>query len=331
MINGNSVIAQIGKETTYGTSVSATEQFKIASESLKPVYNKIDEGLATGGRGAGLKATMGIGVEGSMSTLMRADMGYLLAAALGVESVEGTSDGEGGEVAPFTHTYTAIESDETKHLPSFTIKVDRKVDKFAYSGCKINTLTLSASAGDYLKADFDIVGKNEEPGTTMQTLSPSSLKAFKFAQGKMYTVVSGTRTEIADVDNISLEINNNLDSQTQTTSTGDYYAQPEVGTREINVTAEAIYSSAVESIRNTYYKSDATVGISLEFISDEVAAGTTPNKLTIELPCCQMSDADANMGGLDTLKQNMTFNVVDNLTDELIEIKLVNNVEDSSI
>lgn len=331
MINGNSVIAQLGLETTYGTAVNATNQFKIASESLKPVYNKIDEGLATGGRGAGLKATMGIGVEGALSTLMRGDMGYILAGALGVESVAGTDDGEGGIIAPYTHTYTAIASDEDEHLPAFTVKVDRKVDQFAYTGCKINSLTLSASAGDYLKADINLVGRDETTGATMQTLSPSSLKAFKFAQGKMYTVTSGVRTEIADVDNVSVEINNNLDYQTQTTSTGDHYAQAEVGTREINVTAEAIYSTDAESIRNTYYKSDATVGIDLEFISDEMASGTTPYKLTISLPCCQLSDADANMGGLDTLKQNMTFNVVDNLTDELITIALVNADANASI
>lgn len=53
MINGNSVTFQLGKESTYGTAVSATEQIKISSESLKPVYNKVEEGVATGGRGAG--------------------------------------------------------------------------------------------------------------------------------------------------------------------------------------------------------------------------------------------------------------------------------------
>ena len=331
MINGNSVIAQIGLESTYGTAVNATNQFKIASESLKPVYNKIDEGLATGGRGAGLKATMGIGVEGALSTLMRGDMGYILAGALGVETVTGTDDGEGGTTAPYTHTYTAIESDEDEHLPAFTVKVDRKVDQFAYTGCKINSLSLSAAAGDYLKADINLVGRDESTGASLQTLSPSSLKAFKFAQGKVYTVVGSTETEIADIDNISLEINNNLDYQTQTTSTGDYYAQPEVGTREITATLEAIYSTASESIRNTYYKSDSTVGIKLEFTSDEMASGTTPYKLTINLPCCQLSDSDANMGGLDTLKQNMTFNVVDNLEDELITITLVNADANASI
>lgn len=316
MINGNSVIAQIGEETTYGTGVTPTKQFKISSESLKPVYNKIDEGLATGGRGSGLQATMGIGIEGAMSTLFRADMGYLLKGALGVETVAAAGD---SEVAK-KHTYTCIASGETNHLPSFSAVVDRKVGKFRYTGLKFNNLTLSASSGDYLKCDFDLVGKNEETNATVPALTPSTLKAFKFAQGKVY---SGD-TEIADVTSMSVSIANNLDYQTQTTATGDYYKEPEVGTRNITCELEAIYGAGVEALRNTYYKSDATLSVKLEFISDEEADTDIPYSLTITLPCCQMSDATANMGGLDTLRQTMSLNVVDNLTDELIVAELIN-------
>lgn len=74
MVNGNSVKLQIGEESSYATIADATEQIKISSESLKAAYNKVDEGLATGGRGSGKRQTMGIGVEGSFSTLFRPDM-----------------------------------------------------------------------------------------------------------------------------------------------------------------------------------------------------------------------------------------------------------------
>ncbi|MCQ2052957.1 MAG: phage tail tube protein [archaeon] len=312
MINGNSVIAQMGLESSYGVSASATKQYKISSESLKAVYNKIDEGLATGGRGMGLKATMGIGVNGSESTLFRADMGYLIAGVLGVESADASGD-------KTNHTFTAIESSESAHLPSWTMYVDRKVGKFKYTGCKINALTLSASAGDYLKCDFDVVGKEEIDNATLGDLTPSTLKAFKFAQAKMYKIVDDVETTIADVDSISLAINNNCDAQTQTTDTGDFYKEPEVGVRDIQLTASVIYSAGTEEFRKAFYKSDDTCGVKVEFVGDD------GNKLTITLPCVQMADADANMGGLDTLKQNMTLSVVDNLVDELITIELLND------
>lgn len=314
MINGNSVIAQVGKESVYGTGIAATKQFKISAESLKPVYNKIDEGLATGGRGAGLQATMGIGVEGSMSTLFRADMGYLLKGVLGTEVVASATEG-------YKHTFTCIAAGEEYHLPSWSFAVDRKVAKFRYVGSKVNALTLSASSGDYLKCDFDVVGKNEEVIDSLPALTPSALKAFKFAQGKVY---KGT-TEIADVTSMSVAINNNCDYQTQTSATGDYYKEPEVGTREISCELSAIYASGVEAIRNEFYKSDKTLSVKLEFISDEIIGTAEPYKLTITLPCCQMSDASANMGGLDTLSQSMSLNVVDNLVDELIEVELYNS------
>lgn len=319
MINGNSVILQLGKETTYGTKATGTEQIKISSESFKPVYNKIDEGLATGGRGSGLKATMGIGVEFSFATLMRPGFGNILKGALGVETVTGN-----------VHKFTAIESAEDKHLPAWTFYVDRKVGKFAYTGCKIGSLTLTASAGNYLSLDVSGNGKLEEAVSSLASLSSSGLRAFKFAQAKVYKQAKNdeARTELADVTNISIAINNNLDAQVQTTSTGDFYKEPEVGTRDISATVDMIYSAGAETVRNAFYKSDDTLSIEAEFISDETfGEDDTPYSLKIKLPCVQCSDASANMGGLETLSQNMTFNVVDNLTDELIEIELTNEEE----
>lgn len=324
MISGNSVIFQTGKETTYGTAATGTKQDKISSESLKPVYNKIDEGLATGGRGAGLKATMGIGVEGSFSTLMRPDMAYWLKYLLGVESVDEATEG-------YTHTFTAIESGESYHLPSFTAYVDRKVKKCKYTGCKVNSATLSASAGDYLKLDVTVNGKDEVYADSLASLTPSSLRAFKFAQAKLYTgsydsnTGTFTGTELADVKEFSLEWNNNLDAQTQTTSTGAYYKEPEVNTREATIQTSLIYATAAETVREAYYKSDATLGLKIELISDEMIEEEEPYKMTIIIPCVQCSDADANMGDPNSsISQNMTFDLVDNLVDELIIINVDN-------
>lgn len=313
MINGNSVVFQLGKETTYGNAGTASEQVKISSESFKEVYNKIDEGLATGGRGAGLLATMGIGVEGSIATLFRPDMGYLLKGALGVEAVTASTEGK-------KHTFTAIGNSETDHLPSWTCYVDRKVKKFAYVGCKVNTLSLSAEAGNYLSCEVSFNGKKENVGVTMTSITPSGLRAFKFAQGKAY-VGDG---EIADITSMSLEINNNLDAQKQTSSTGSFYKEPEVGIREITSNLSMIYSLAAETIREQLYKSDNTFSLKLEFVSDEMIDEEEPYKMTITLPCCQMSDATANMSGMDTLPMDVSVSVADNLSDELITVELIN-------
>lgn len=323
MINGNSVILQMGKETVYGTTVTPDKQIKISSESFKPEYNKIDEGLATGGRGEGLVATMGKKASGGFSTLMRPDMGYLLRAVLGVVASEAGAEG-------YKHTFTAIGNGANDHLPSYTILVDRKVECSKYS-CKCDSLAFSASAGDYLKVDPSFVGFDEVDGATKNASAVvSALKAFKFAQAKAYTGTwdseeeEFTGTAFADVTSINMTISNNLDSDTQTTDTGINYKEPEVGVRSINADLEMLYAAGSEAIRKSLFKTDATFGLKIEFTSDEMIDEEVPYKLTIIIPCCQMPDASANMGGLETMSQSVSVKAVDNLSDELIIVELCN-------
>lgn len=313
MISGNNVYVSMKKEASWGAAPetgTSSNFVKISSESLKPVYNKISEGLATGSKGAGYMATMGSCVEGSISTLMRPNMGYFLAYALGAEDA----------VADGIHTIKAAGVGTS--LPSNQIFVRKISGSYTYfTGCVINRLNLSAQAGDYLKLDADFVGKEEKTTTGSSTPSFSALRAFKFAQGKVY--LAGT--EVADVKSVSLEYNNNLDYQTQTTSTGSFYKEPSPGVREINSNMDVVYSADAESLRASYYKTDATFSLKLEFISDEVYATNKPYKLTITIPCNQMSDSGANMSSpTESLSQSMSISAVDNGSDEFITIELEN-------
>ena len=312
ILNGNSLILQLGKEDTYGTAVTPTNQVRVSSESLKPVYNKVDEGLLTGGRGASRKEIMSLKTEGDISTLARPDeVGLFFKAALGVESVSGNK-----------HTFTALGTALSDSLPSLTAICDRKVDKFVYKGLKINSLSFSAAPEDYLKLDVSFVGREEATGGSLAELTPSSLKSFKFRHGK----VKLAGTEVADITNINFTYNNNLDAETQTTSTGLYFKEPEPGKREITTELEMLYTAGTEAYRASYYKTDAQVGIELEFISDETfGESDTPYSLKIIIPCNQCTDASANMTGADSTKQTMSFEAVDNLTDELITVELVND------
>ena len=87
-----------------------------------------------------------------------------------------------------------------------------------------------------------------------------------------------------------------------------------------------LYTAGTEAYRSSYYKTDAQVGIELDFISDETfGESNTPYSLKIIIPCNQCTDASANMTGADSTKQTMNFEAVDNLTDELITVELVND------
>lgn len=322
MANGNALIVQIGKENSYGTLSTPTRQIRVSSESLKPNFNKVEEGLLTGNKGKSGTNIMGIKVEGSLSTLARPDdVGLFLKCALGNEAtVSGTSE------TGYKHTFTPIGNTESDAIPTMSAILDRVINTFGYSGLAIGELSLSADAGDYVNLEATFVGKTEIPSANKQTLTPSPLKAFKFHQGKIYLKKAGAESavELADVTSINWTYNNNLDSDTQTTSTGLYYKQPEVGTREMTTTVTCIYTSDSEEYRNDYYKTDAELGLVVEFTSDEEVGEGVPYSLKITIPCNQVSDADANVGGADRLMQNMTLDAIDNGSDELVTVELVN-------
>lgn len=322
MPSGNALIVQLGKENSYGVHITPTRQIRVSSESLKPNFNKVEEGLLTGNKGKSASNIMGIKVEGSLSTLARPDdIGLFLACALGSEdSVSGDSD------TGYKHTFSPIGNGENDKIPTMSAVLDRVINTFGYTGLAIGSLSLSADAGDYVNLEASFVGKDEVSGETKAVLSPSPLKAFKFHQGKVYIKKTGADSpeELADVTSVSWEYNNNLDSDTQTTSTGLYYKQPEVGTREITTTLSCIYTSAAEAYRNDYYKTDDQLGIMLEFISDEEIVEGVPYSLRITIPCNQVNDADANVGGAERLMENMTLDAVDNGSDELVTVELVN-------
>lgn len=262
---------------------------------------------------------MGIGVEGAFSTLMRPDMGLILSAMAGKE--EAVTENSNGN---YIHTFHAIGTALPDSLPSVTAKVNRVAGQFAYTGLKINSVAFNAAAGDYLKIDVTFNGKDEETTTMTSNLTPSARKAFRFAGGK----VSIAGSEVADITSIAMTYSNNLDAQTQTTSTGNYYAEPECGVREIATDLEMIYSASAETIRALYYKTDNTFSLTLEFESDEVIGSTTDKyKLKIEIPANQVSDSSANMGGLERLNQNISCNAVDLLSGEFVTFTLLNEEE----
>ena len=314
--SGNLVTFQIGKESSYGAKAIPTQQIAISSESLKPIYNKVDEGLATGGRGEGKSQTMGRRASGNISTLMRPDMGLILELVCGNKSVEGTEE-------PYTHTYTA--SSPMTYRPSATLIIDRGAGVYAYPGSKINSIALSASAGDYAKLDIEFNAKSQNEGTKA-SLGKTEKKAFRFAGAKMKM----GNAEAADITSIKINWNNNDDVETQTTGTGENYLEPQHGVRQITIDTEQVWNAQAKSMIEEYYETDETVSIEAIFTSDEKMNDSeeTPYQMKVLIPYAQCTDATANMGSpTEFMKQTMSWKAIDNLSDELCTITLINDEE----
>lgn len=321
MINGNSNIIEIGKETTYGTVATPTYRIQVSSEDLKYSPTKKEEGLLTGLRTKGKSETMGIKTEGKLSTLVRPDFaGFFIKGLLGLE---GTPSLVAGSTVAYTHTFTAIGNGENDYLPSYTIIADRRASTLSYNGLIIGSIDFSAQPEDYLKFDVSFNGKDEGTGTVDNTLSISPLKAFKFKGAS----VKFNGEKLADVTSIKLSYNNGLDTSVQTTDTGVYYKQAQAGTREIKVDGEMLYTSNSESLRNTWYKTDGTTSMEIKFESDQYADETNkiPYSLIFTIPYGQIEMPNTTTSD-GTLKQTFTYNALENGTDELITATLVNTM-----
>jgi hypothetical protein len=278
------------------------------------VPNKAQEGVLTGNIGAPRHDTMGIRCEGNVSTLARPDdLGFFLYMALGNETMTDT------DVFNFTPNRTT--------LPSFTIKIDKGAGVYTYPGCVINTLDFSAQPGDYLQLELAVTGYDENyaPGT-LAPIQPSSQRAFKFHQGKVYAGATvSTAVEIADITSIKLSYNNNVENSLQTTSTGLHYKRPAPNTREITTDFECLYNAASETFRQNYFKTDAIFSVKLSFQTDEGSSGDL-HVLTVEIPNAQVTACSVPVSDANSIKQSVSAAAIDVGSGDLIKCLLDNGL-----
>jgi hypothetical protein len=320
MISGNSVRVLVGKESTYATAPSTYfKQIKIASEGFQFVPSKNQEGVLTGNIGPSRFQTMGRRTENSLAFLARPDdLGIFLKACLGKETVTTNNDGD------TVHTFTPIGNALTDSLPSLAFLIDKRTDVFSYVGNKINSLSFSTAAEDYLNVDIDMYGYDEVTGATWpaSVVSPSPLKAFTFSGGTVYL----NDSEFADVVSINFSYSNGLENTVQTTSTGLHYLEPQANLREVSFNIETIYSAAAETFRQNFFLTDDVFSVSLNFDSNELTANSEPFKLTIDVPAAQVSECSNAVSDSSGIRQSATLNVIDDSnTDDMITVTLVNN------
>lgn len=319
MITGNSAKLQIGVESTYGTAVTTTQEIQFISESLRRNLNKKDEGVLTGGRATSKVATLSKSTGGNISILARPDdIGYILGCLLGVESTPTLIN---PSTTAYKHTYKALNVTDSDRLPSLTVKIDRINDTFVYDGVKIDSVAFSAQPEDFLKLDVVLFGQAEAGSGSLASLSPSTLKAFRFAWGSL-TYKNNT---VADITSIKLNYNNNLVKNIQTTGSGYYYYEPDPAARDIQVELEALYNADVTDFE-TAYSDDSLAKLVLTFTSEE-EADTVNNikyKLIFTLHNVQITDYSANVAGADAIKAQIKAKAVENGTDELITVELHN-------
>ena len=155
VLYGHGAFIALGKETTWGTAVSAGIDNRINSVALQQNQErnrKANLSVPTSGMLSELFDGFTM-VEGSIELpLYYNGQGLLLEMAFGSSATTGSG-------APYTHTYTPDID-----LGSATIEVQRgtgitnQMERFV--GCKATSLSISCEAGGEMTASVDFIGKS---------------------------------------------------------------------------------------------------------------------------------------------------------------------------
>tara|TARA_R100000008_G_scaffold80441_1_gene62855 strand:+ start:831 stop:1853 length:1023 start_codon:yes stop_codon:yes gene_type:complete len=212
------------------------------------------------------------------------------------------------------HTFTEPSGAET--LPSFTIQVGRESSEHEFTGMMGNTLSMSATVGEYVMLSADFIGcaqTHSAGGSTLQTPTfTDALDALYFANGSIvFDDGSGNTTASATVKSFSFDINMNRDTDNATAlGNATYVRAPLSQRREISGTIELnqviwganptgddpSYDNLIKADGDLYNPSGATPAIKLT-LNEETGSDYIEisfYKVRFEAPDASVSGRDAN-------------------------------------
>lgn len=200
----------IGKETTWGTPVTAGSFIEMMSEGLTVAIDRFDTRNIFNGIAEPDDVTGLVRVEGD--TVMAANpetLGLLLNAALGGATTTSVT------ATYWNHVFQCRGSDVSSLSPlqPYTVEIFRDVTSAQqYAGCVASQLTLACQPNQDLRATVNWLGKsalNKSRVAVASVLFPTSPGA-PFTWDTCSISVGGTGTDL--IESFTLEINNNLEA-----------------------------------------------------------------------------------------------------------------------
>lgn len=313
------------KESTYGTEPSGS-----------PIYGEVDdESLATKHdlltRQDMSRPIIGKSVTGSeysdgdINLAMQVDdfVGNLLYAFF----PQDTTSNPSGSIYKHILTEPSLTSPSAGVYPSYTVRVGREEKEHTFTGMVANSLSLSASVGEYVMLTVGFLGKSEAAPAALATptFDGAALDALYFANGtvKFDDGASSAPAASASVKSISFDINLNRDTD-NAYAIGDasYRRAPPAQRREISGTIEfnkVLYGDqsldepdydALVASDGVQYNDGTDAVMTLDFL-DEAGA----DFIKFEFFNIRFEAPEASVSGRDT--NTMTVNFVGLYDDNL--------------
>lgn len=224
LFSGESYLS-FGRETTYGTGVTASAGLDFISCGLK--MQKDSKILEQVERKRTMSKSLGLGrnVGGDVAFYMSPGVTactYLLQNAFGGTVTSATTTIYGTETVGglgFDHIFEVGSMDQTyKSLSASVRKGPLTTGKiYDYSGLRVNTMSFVAEIDDALKCTVGLIGKDVTiTGTDLEAFcTATAFDLLSFADGRVSvegTFASLTSTSFWHVHNVNFSINNNLKS-----------------------------------------------------------------------------------------------------------------------
>lgn len=271
---GSTVQMIIDTETTYGLAPDSPNAFVLpyVSESLRQSRNLVTSKTIRNDRNPYSPARGNVEVSGDVSFELSPQYGRVLHHVFGDVASVGSS-------APYTHTFTIGSLPVGMTLEKqFT---DLAVAKyFQYTGCKVNSFSLSARTEGMIDCSISLMGKKEVVSGESFDATATDLGHTPF--DSMEASIAEAGAELATVTEIDFSLENGLDGGNYVIDrTGQRRSLP-AGTTRVSGNVRAVFEDVTlynKAINNT------ETSLSVSFTKGNGGGATAGNeKFTLYVP-----------------------------------------------
>lgn len=328
----------LGRESTYGTYVTATAGLDFISASLKTLKDaKILEQVERK-RTMSKQISLGKTVEGEIEAFFTPDitaMGFLLQNAFGGTLTSATATGETAGGLGFTHTFSEGSMDQTYKSLSVNMRkgpaTGGKV--WRYNGGRINSLALTAELDEPLKLSAAMIFKDstQMSDDLEAQYTATAWEALSFVNGRLSVETSFaalTTTSFWHVQSINFSLNNNLKNDSNARRIGsDVLSVLPVGVQSYELSCQVRFDTTT-----AYDAMIAATKLAAEFEFQGTTMTTSVIRRGLKLQFQKVYIKDAGdpevSGPDDVLMSTVVFNVLrdESATGYAVRAQLTNAV-----
>jgi hypothetical protein len=214
---GSHVQLLLIEESTWGTTPATPTAYKIPVSGIGGDWyrrNLVDNPELRANRSPQAPVRGNVQVNGSFQHPLHLDaFGWLMKHGIGVPAVSTPSTGVYSHISKMNFSGAVAGSSLPVGL-SFEIGFTDIAQYHTYSGCKINTLAFNATSEGVVICDVGIIGQDFTQDTTSGDASPTAYTSS--AIDHFLGSINEGGSPIAYVTDVSMTINNNLDSSLYT-------------------------------------------------------------------------------------------------------------------